>query len=206
LGDVVGSTGIRDREGFRERIERACTAANRAYSEDAYAGFKVLKGLDEIGGVLSGLRHAYRVIDTIAEHLRPNAIRFVVVWGQIDTAAETRDVARMDGPAFHLGAEMMLELKQSGLRFALRSDHELLDAAISGEINLLLMLKESWTAKQHEVIEAYRNTGSQSEAARLLGVTQQAVSKTLSRSLWREIMAIEGRLNAGLAAYPKAVS
>jgi len=65
---------------------------------------------------------------------------------------------------------------------------------ISGQINLLLMAKGEWSTTQRRIIREYEKTGVQSKVAENLGITQQAVSRALRRSNWKEIHSIEESL------------
>ena len=201
LGDVIHSRRISDRDDFQKKVEEACNRINTAYTEDVYADFKILKGVDEVGGVLSDISNIYKIITTILEEIYPNVMRFVLVFGYIDTAIETGNVAKMDGSAFHKASEMMHGLKNSKLIFDMSVSDKMIDATIAGQINLILLIKRNWSARQHRVIREYERSNNQSEVAKNLEITQQAVSKTLNRSMWREIRSIGENLNFALRDY-----
>ncbi len=201
LGDVVSSRRLVDRREFQNKLEKTCEEINKAYAEDIYAEFKILKGTDEIAGVLSDLSNIYKIVSTIEEQLYPNYMRFAVVLDHIDTALESRDAALMDGPAFHKASDIMNKLKKSKLMFDMSVSDKLIDTAISGQINLILLLKKNWSPKQRLIVGEYEKTKNQSKIAKKLGITQQAVSKILGRSMWKEIKTIEGKLNQILRSY-----
>jgi len=52
LGDIVSSRKIDDEISFQRRLESACRIINGKFREDIHADFKIIKGIDEIGGVL----------------------------------------------------------------------------------------------------------------------------------------------------------
>lgn len=201
LGDVISSRNIKDKEAFQKKLEKACVKVNKVYSRDLYADFKILKGIDEIEGVLLSIADVYEIINTIQEHIYPYSMRFVLVLDHIDTAIESRDVAKMDGPAFHCASDIIHELKRSKLMFKMHIGDEIFDKIITGEINLILMLKKSWSSRQHRIFTEYKEAGTQHETAASLGITQQAVSKALNRSMWKEISVIEEDLNHVLRTY-----
>lgn len=201
LGDVVRSRRIDDREAFRERLAETCAALNDDYGESIDADFRVLKGIDEVGGVLSSLRSVYGIVRDLFEGLRPYEMRLALAHGSIDVEADSRDVARMDGPAFHRAAELLSGLEEGDLLFDMDARDPTLDAALADEINLLLVVRQGWTDRQREVVEAYQRHGEQTAAARELGVTQQAVSDALRRSSWPLVDAIEERLASTLRRY-----
>ena len=205
IGDVVSSKKITDKKRgeFQKRLEKTCQGINTSYNDDISAYFKILKGIDEIGGVLSDISYVYEILKKILEGLYPNFMRFVLVLDYIDTALYTKDVAKMDGPAFHKASDMMYSLKKSKLLFDMSVGDLVVDSAISGQINLILLLKKTRTKKQHQIVLEYERTKNQHEVAKNLEITQQAVSKTLRRSMWGEISGIEKKLNDALYEYSK---
>lgn len=201
LGDVISSSKIRNREEARKKLARACNEVNNVYAKDIRADFKILKGIDEIGGVLSTMRNIYNIITTILWQLYPNLIRFVLVFDYIDTAIDTGDIAKMDGSAFHKASNMMPLLKKSKLMFDMRVGDKMIDNSITGQVNLILLLKKNWSAHQNRIVREYKKTKNQYEVAKKLGTTQQSVSNTLNRSMWKEIKSIEEKLNDMLEEY-----
>ncbi|MFH0809880.1 MAG: SatD family protein [Pseudomonadota bacterium] len=203
LGDVVSSRLIKSpREDFQARLENFCQVVNATFAPSVYGPFKILKGADEVGGVLTSVGCAYGLISLMLERLCPHLIRWVLTGGIIDTAVGTHDVAKMDGPAFHKAAELMSRLKRTQLLFDMSAGDDLLDQAVAGQINLLLLLKGRWSERQRRVAIEYDKAGSQHEVAQRLGISQQAVSKTLGGLRLREIKAIEDKLGHILAHYP----
>lgn len=201
LGDVISSRRIKDKEAFQNKLEEICDEINTAYRGDIYADFKIIKGIDEIEGVLLNISKSYKIISAILDKLYPDLMRFVLVLDYIDTAVESRDVSKMDGPAFHKASDVMSELKKSTLVFDMSVGDEITDILIRGEINLILLLKKNWSVKQHLVVKEYKKTGNQYDVAKNLGISQQAVSKALNRSMWKEIGGIEEKLNYVLRSY-----
>lgn len=195
LGDVISSRRINNRETFRKKIEEILEKTNEIYNEDIFSGFKILKGIDEMGGVLSNISNSYKIINDISGQLYPDRMRFVLVYDYIDTGMETLDVSKMDGPAFHRASDIMNSLKKSRLMFDMSIGDKMIDSAITGQINLILLMKKNWSTKQHQIVKEYKNTENQDDVAKNLGISQQAVSKTLNLIMWKEIIGIEERLN-----------
>ena len=200
LGDVVNSRQVDDREQFGRRLADACAAVTDAHSDAFDAPLEPLKGVDEVGGVLTDPAVLYDVLDGLRDRLHPQELRVAVAAGEVDVGADTGEVARMDGPAFHRADELLADLAGSPLRVALDLDAAPLDAAIADEVNLLFRLKAGWTDHQRRVVDAYRTTGSQSAAAGELGVSQAAVSQALSRADYATVREIETRLRRTLRA------
>ena len=200
LGDVVGSREIDDRAAFRGQLSDARNAVTDACGEDFVAGPSVLKGIDEVGAVLTRLGRLYDVVVTMNDRLHPHAIRLAVASGEIEFGA-TDDVARMDGEAVHRATELLEGVEADGLWFGLDTGTEPLDTAVADEINLLVHLRRSWTDRQREVVTRYERTGTQRAVADELGVSQQAVSTVLQGASWPLIETVEERLRRTLASY-----
>lgn len=202
-GDVLSSRRMNDKQAFQNTLEKACRKINKDYAGDIYAGFRILKGIDEIEGVLMSISHIYGIVSSFLEQIYPHSMRFVLASGSIDTSLGSRNVSKMDGPAFHKAYDMMGELKRSKLLFAMSTGDGTNDALAGGGINSLLLLKGNWSKKQYMIVKAYREKGNQYEAAKALGITQQAVSRALTRAMWKEIDSIEKRLNNALLNLPQ---
>jgi len=195
LGDIINSRDIRDREGFQDELIELFYETNKEFKDDIYADFKILKGIDEFGGVLKKPSKIYKIIKKLHENILPNKVRFVLAKGSIDVALKKKDVEYMDGPVFHRANELMEDLKKSKFYFELQVSDELMDSAIFGQINALMLIKNDWTKKQLSVIKKYKKLGSQNKVANEMGVTPQAISKNLNRSNYKKINKIEKKLN-----------
>lgn len=206
LGDVVASRKIESRPEFQKKIEEVCYEINNQYHNSLYANFKIIKGLDEIGGVLTDISDIFRIITLVFDSIYPNLIRFALVYGHIDTGLETKDITKMDGPAFHKAASSITDLKESGLLFKFSVDDIITDCAIEGEINLILMIKNRWTHKQYKIIREYKKSGNQSDVARAFQVKQSLIWRTLKHLNWKELNHIEKNLNHTLYSYQQKLS
>lgn len=202
LGDVVDSREITDRTGFRKTFTEARERVTDQYGSAFVAGPSVLKGIDELGAVLSTLETLYDVAITLQNVLHPHAIRLAVASGDI-TVGEAGSVAHMDGEAFHRATELLEAIERDGLRFGLDTGTRPLDTALADEINLLLHVRESWTDRQRDVVTRYERAPTQEAVATDLGISQQAVSNVLQSASWPLVATIEERLRESLAtAWP----
>lgn len=131
LGDVVGSREIPDRDDFRSRLVQTCSQVNERYDEEIHADLQLLKGVDEIGGVLSSGAIIYRLVRTFADAIHPHRLRVAVVHDTIDVGATTGAVSKMDGPAFHRADELLDAIEGSDLLFDVRTGRERFDLAVA---------------------------------------------------------------------------
>jgi hypothetical protein len=205
LGDVVSSRRIVDRDRFQSSLAELCSRINAEYANDIYAHFKGLKGLDEIGGVLNDVSNTFNIIILISETLYPCKMRCSLVYDFIDTALDSGDVAKMDGPAFHRASKAILELKKTELLIRIAVEDEIIDKILEGEINLMLLNNAARTPKQRKIIKEYELIKNQAKIADKLGLSQQHVSMALKRSHWRMRKDLEEELNRSLHSYQKRI-
>lgn len=201
LGDVIGSREITDRDSFRKQLRDTRETVTESYEESFATPLSALKGIDEIGAVLTSIEHLYDIVVALTDRLRPHSIRLAVASGEIEFGVDDQDVSQMDGEAFHRATELLKSIERTGLRFDLDTETAPLDTAVADEINLLLHLRESWTDRQRDVVELYERTGKQQAVADDLDVSQQAVSNALRDASWPLAETIETRLRRTLEAY-----
>ena len=206
LGDVVSSRKIEFREKLQKSIEDACQKANSNYTQDIYADFKLLKGTDELGGVLSNITNLFRILVLLEDSIFPERIRFAVVLDSIDVGIGSKDISKMDGPAFHRASEYVSELKKTGLLLRLSIEDEIVDSAIEGEINLMFLMRSKWTGRQRQIAKSYEELHSSLKVATKLGIAHQTVAFTLKRAEWWSLSLIEKSLNEALLRYQQSLS
>ncbi len=198
-GDVVGSRSVADREALRERLEAGVAAANEELGDRIVAPFAILKGVDEVAGVLADPDGVDRAIRALGEAIHPTEMRFAVVRGTVDVGVESGVVAEMDGPAFHRADELLetvaRESRYVGLDLALDEgcDPVVVDL-LEGLCDLLLAWKGEWTERQAELVVKYRDADSMTAVAEAEGVTVQVVSKTLGRAGAETVLRTERRI------------
>lgn len=203
LSDVAGSRKIKERRKFEKKLADALQKIGQQYSNVFETPIQVWKGLDETAAVVKQPWLLYEVMDAIDSALAPHKMRFVLVKAMIDIMPPNGDIARADGPAFHLAAAQMLELKKEGLKFSCSTGNPVLDKAWKGQVNLLWLLKSGWTERQRTVYKSYCRAGLQEQVASKLKITQQSVSKTLKSIAAAQVQALEQNLLAWTEAQLK---
>lgn len=202
LGDVVDSREIDDREAFQRTLAETLDATNEEFDDSLQAPFAVLKGVDEIGGVLRTVPPVVEIQRRLARAVHPQQIRIAAVLGRVDVNEGAGDVSVMDGEAFARADALLAELESDDFTFRLEGDEPVLDDLLSDEINLLDMLRAEWTERQLEIVTRFDELDSQKAVAESLDISPQAVSKALSRTKGQKVLAIEGRLAEAVQLYP----
>ena len=191
LGDVVHSRKISDDRRVQELLLEVCREVNRKFKGQILADFRILKGIDEIGGVLREGEGILEIVQMFWERLYPVTLRLAVVYGKIDVGVETRDISLMSGPAIIRASQSIEALKKADLVFHLEVSDPVVDQALSGFMNALFLIQQGWTPRERRVFQLQRRLKNQRSVAQRLGITQQAVSKILSRIHWRAVLALE---------------
>lgn len=202
VGELVDSESVDDREALRSSLDEGIERANEALDEHLVAPFSVLRGVEEIGGVLTTPEHSARALRELAEAVRPVETRFAVVYGEIDVGLATESVSRMDGPAFQEADRRLDALAADGrsVAFVDPDVEPWVRTLLADQLQLLFALKHGWTAHQAELVRAYRRTESMQAIADERDVSVQTVSQTLARANATQIMAVESNLDAALSA------
>lgn len=206
LGDVVGSRDVHDREALRDDLSDALATVNDDHDEAIRAPFTMLKGVDEIGGVLKDLSVLYDVVRTVYMTTYPTTVRFVGALGEVDVSADADSVAEMDGPVFHRADDMLETIADDGRLFNLDTGDPFADVLVGNYVNLCLMVMNAWTPKEVEILREYERRGTQTAVAEALGVTQQRVSKAIRETDWDVFSRMESDLNEILDVYDDLVS
>ncbi|MFY4812988.1 SatD family protein [Haloarcula sp. AONF1] len=200
IGDVIESRSVTDREALRASLNQGVSRATDALTDQTVVPFSVLKGVDEVGGVLKDPGHAYRAIREITESIHPTAIRFAVVHGEVDVGTTTNVVSEMDGPAFHKADRLLAGITENGRAVALH-DREVepwLLSLLADQIHLLSAWKQEWTPHQASVVHEYRERRNMQELADDRDVSIQAVSQTISRAKADMVLSTEENLEAAM--------
>ncbi len=206
LGDIVHSRKIESKELFMTALNTALNHANIDFKSDFHAPLKSIKGLDEIGGAMKSIHNFYRISTILTESLHPVKLRISVVYGVIDLGYNSGDIVKMDGPAIHKASETIEHLRQQKLLFDLYVDNPIIDSSLTGQLNLLGLIKKKWSQRQMEVFRKYRQSRNQRQVANELGITQQAVSAFLNHSMYRQIELLEEKLNQTFERYSLSIN
>lgn len=178
LGDVVNSRGIDERGQFESEIDAELRQINRTYDEQLVANFTRLKGIDEIGAVLGSARSLVEIRRDLTLGFHPELLRTAVVRGEVNDLSEN-DVSQMDGGGFATAADELNQVEKANRTFRM-CGLPMGNDIISECINIIDYIRSRWTEERVRAIRAYQRKGSQVEAAKLLGVSRQAVNKHLN--------------------------
>lgn len=189
IGDLVASRQVSDRAALQTRFVSAIHRCNTSPGE-LLSPYTVTLG-DEFQTVLSGARHLFADLTTIAAELlgAPDGashdplsthVRFSVAVGRLATPINPTQAIEMDGPAFHSARLGIEQLKRSGDSFLVSGLGETLDELCNALLALVSHEMSRWNSRRHWVLAERMRRTEVSAIADRLGVSSAAVYKNLT--------------------------
>ena len=188
--DVIESSKVKDRNQLTKQMGKAILKVNEKYKDDCYSSFEITKG-DEIAAVLKTIKNFHDIIFLFKEILLPERIRTVIVFDELNAGLDSKRSSVIDGPAFHSGNSLMLDVKKMQKTFALKTGEKDWDSAIESLMNMLLWQWDNFTVLQKKIIRLYQKEKNQRRVAEKIKRTQQQVQTTLETCKWELIDSAE---------------
>jgi hypothetical protein len=196
IGDITASRAIADRAGVQRRLRRVIAELN-AESGAALAVPLRLTAGDELQGLFTDASFVAHTVIRFADELHPVNLSWGLGRGPVTTDLDP-DVSLVDGPCFH-NARAALKMAVRERSWLTASGFaEPWDDVLSAMFRLMRATRSRWTATQVRYVRAARGR-LQQEAAEHLGVTKQAVSKTLDAAQFAHVQAGEEAVRHVLA-------
>ncbi len=190
IGDLINSKEIPNRNQVQQTLKQALSDINQRYRDDLLSEFMITLG-DEFQGLLRSTGDVLSIISDLEQALYPFGLRFGIGCGEISTDIHER-CSEIDGPAFHRARLMIQTIKESSNRhnkvyssILICSDTTptVQDKLINSVFSLCTSLKEKWSDRQVEIMDAYlKHDKNQYKTAEALGITQSSVNKSLKSS------------------------
>lgn len=202
FGDIIGSRTIHERRDLQKRILVALELANSHVGAKLVAPFRFIAG-DDIRGLLDDESESYTVIKLLQSCIRPYRMRFSVGIGELSTELAL-DVSSIDGPALHRASSAMLLLKNKkrslGRTVYYDSDNVARDGILNELVFLVGSIKSSWTEAMYKKAELLSSGLTQMDVAVRLGISHQAVGKSIVGSHYYAVAEGEQLINSLLRA------
>jgi len=204
IGDVSSSRdlGSEERGELQRQLEALLDRVNRELHEAILADFTITVG-DEFQGLLVRPGALPELVWRLRDRLPDVRFWTGVGFGTLDTELEDRAIG-MDGPAFHLAREALEAAHDEGLHGGVFSGFGEDDGVLGGLARLLDWQRQGFTDAQREAVRRVRAGETQTEAARKIGVSRQAVSKRLAAAGWTAYRDAEESLRSLLSRYDTA--
>jgi hypothetical protein len=184
IADMVKSRDLprTQRSQAQMSFSKFITTLNRKYHKAILASFIITIG-DEFQGLLSDATVLPDLLWDMQYMFHTRRLRVGVGFGTIDTPIRKAAI-NIDGPALHRARESVEASRKNKLLGGVFIGFADLDPAFNGFARLLQFHRSRLKPQQRKVISMLRQSLSQSDIAKKLGVTRQAVSLYAASAGW----------------------
>jgi hypothetical protein len=199
IGDVVASRRIKPRVDFDKRLVETLQVLNR-HTPGLLSPYTITIG-DEIQALFAQAGTLFHDALTILSAIYPQRMRFCFAVGELVTPVNPVQAIGMDGPAFHLARDGILDLKKQGDLFTVRGEipnHALLN-------NVLALISHNlvkWNDTRLRVLVYIMEGKVVKQIADTLAVSEQAVYKNINAGALEQVAEllrqVEALLNSSL--------
>jgi len=188
VGDLFHSRSIEKRNEFRNKLHSVINSINDEFSSDLYAPLRLTRGVDELSGVLYTPNVSFRICRTLNYAINPLQFRFAIVRDTLDVALDSHNAGSMDGPAFHIAANLIENIRheKSLYQFKISGDSSI-NLLLNNLTKLIQVVRSNWTEHQRDLFDLYMENKNQKAVAKEYNITQQAVSAALKKTHWQVI-------------------
>lgn len=198
IGDIVKSREMPDRADAQDRV-RAVVEAFNDRAPDALAAPLQLTGGDEMKAILTDPAPAVDMITWLSEAVFPIGLAWGIGRGPIETSW-VPDVGALDGPCFHRARRAVEASSREETWATVHGFSERDDRVLSVLFGLMGAIRDSWTEKQLAYVRCVREK-SQKATAEEFDVSESAVSQSLRRARYHDVVKGEAVLRDLLGSY-----
>lgn len=179
IADIVKSRQLqgRDRARLQDQFQGLVTELNKKYSRHILAEFVITLG-DEFQGLLQSGISIPDLMWDIEMQFPERQIRIGIGFGILHTPVPKLTLS-VDGPALHNARAAVTKAKEELSLGGVFNGFGRLDPVLNGIARILWFHRSMWTKRQREIFGLIRERRTQSEAAKRLRVSRQAVSKQI---------------------------
>lgn len=200
--DLVRSRRVSNRGVFSQHLERSLSDVSAEYESEFLAPIMSVKGVDELSAVLLRPDLAFSIIADLNERTWPQSFRWGIGLGGIDVARNSGNASAMDGGAFHAASTALRRALSDKLPLAIEAKpwNPLTITAMEQSARLHVAIVQDWSKAAASAAAQYRKYGTQQQVADSLGISVQAVSKSLHRARYHELREFERMMQDWLTA------
>lgn len=160
---------------------------NKVFKDDLSSKLE-FKEDEIIEGYFSKIDHLYKFIKMLLENIE-DCFNIIIIKTNLDDFTEkTID-------------KLYKKLKKDKFFFHIKTDDKTFDNLLNNNINMVFLIKKTYTPKKIKIIAEYEKLNDQQLVADKLGMSQQQVSYHLNTAYWKQLKTIEERINAALESY-----
>ncbi len=190
IGDIVNSKQLKQRADIQETLRVILEQCNTVFAAQISSKFMITLG-DEFQGLLHDGSVILAIIEKIETALYPVQLRFAIGVGAITTEINPDLPLGADGPAYYNARAVINAFKdKENKKMTAKANISIkteavnnIDDLINALFNQIYLNKNSWTARQREIILRYQqNQENQSTLAAQLKINQSSVQRALHKA------------------------
>jgi len=187
-GDIIKSRNIKDQNIWMEQLKHAL---NMLSSHKSY--YEIYRGDSfqyECRDIYNSFKHAVYIKSCI-KTIKGLDVRMSIGIGTKDYTGNT--VSESNGEAFVYSGETFETLKKEKINLKIKTRDFTLNEELNLYFKLALIAMDNWTTNSAEIVKlSIENpTMIQAELAKLIGISQDAVSKRQKRAYLDEILELD---------------
>ena len=175
IGDIIGSRNVDDRAVLQRQLDAGLTNVNKQYAHQIASEYLLTIG-DEFQGLLRTTEAIDKILASLRVAVHPAELRFGIGVGGLATPLREQAIG-MDGRCFQRARVAIERAKEHSTQIEVDPG----EAHPAFEIYSLLYsgMRRSWTERQRQIIDLSMSGMDGVEIARLLEISQPAVSQHL---------------------------
>ena len=184
IADMVRSRELtrRQRPSVQKRFKEFVDYLNRTYSRTILSRFVITLG-DEFQGLLSSATAIPDLMWDMDHRFSDRNLRVGVGLGVLDTPIQ-KEAINVDGPALHMARAAIQTAHEKHWYGGVFLGFGELDPVMNGLARILWFHRSRLTQTQLRIAELLRRGQSQSDAAKELSISRQAISKQVVSIGW----------------------
>ncbi len=179
IGDMIGSRKLENRSGIQKKFSAALKTIQKRHKEQIVSPLTVTIG-DEFQAILKDTSQLFNTLYEIEQSLKSVSLRYGFGIGIITTEINYSAAIGMDGPAFHNARAAIEQARKSGRHYALRCEDTFIEKRLNTLLNWLDISTTNWSSEKRTILHLYRHNVTQKEIARLVSMSQSAVSQHIN--------------------------
>lgn len=179
IGDMIGSRTLKNRSAIQKKFAAALKTIQKQYTEQIVSPLTVTIG-DEFQAILKDTSQLFNILYEIEQSLKTISLRYGFGIGVITTEINYSAAIGMDGPAFHMARAAIEQARKSGRHYALHCKDALIEKRLNTLLNWLDISTSNWSPEKRTILHLYRHNVMQKEIARLVSMSQSAVSQHIN--------------------------
>lgn len=189
IGDIIASRRLPDRKATQEKLAATVAHLNRRSVHALSSPYTITLG-DEFQAVFHCADTIFHDAVSLLLALHPVQIRFAWGLGSLDTPLNPDMAIGMDGPAFHHARAAMTALKKTPHLFTIAGEPLQHPGLAEASLHLISHSLHKWKKNRLHVFSLLSEGMAVKTIARRLGISEQAVYKTIDAGGLRIILSL----------------